>query len=154
MREAVTQTPPAGFLAPGSSPSPAAFPSPAGDSGSLAGGSPVTVALPQRIHTAFPLGPSRRNGTRGALPFINTAILRARPAAVNTIIIPAHAGTPERPPRHTIPGTPFMKTRLRRPARTRVSGLMLDRGPLDRFELHHVAAMLLAKGYARLLPET
>ena len=84
MREAITQTPPAGFLAPGSSPSPAAFPSPAGDSGSLAGGSPVTVALPQRIHTAFPLGLSSRNSTRGALPIINTAIVSARTAAVNT----------------------------------------------------------------------
>ncbi len=84
MREAITQTPPAGFLAPGSSPSPAAFPSPAGDSGSLAGGSPVTVALPQRIHTAFPLGPSSRISTRGALPIINTAIVSARTTAVNT----------------------------------------------------------------------
>jgi len=84
MREAVTQTSPAGFLAPGSSPSPAAFPSPLGDSGSVAGGSPVTVALPQRIHTAFPLAPPYWKST-GEAPSIDTAaIVRAHAAAVNT----------------------------------------------------------------------
>ena len=84
MRGAVAQTSPVGFLAPGSSPSPAAFPSPAGDSGFVAGGSPVTVALPQRFHTAFPLALPLRKSTGEASSIDSEAIVRVDATAVNT----------------------------------------------------------------------